>query len=220
MSVVEFMQTNIFGDASAVLTRKLSRIEDEVIKRVVGYHDWICLRKSDSFILTTADEYEISGDESDLEKVVGMWYGDDKIPLVLLYDKNAFYEHFYNRYSGDPKCCLFLNKTAGYTWKVRVYPAQEGTVIYYDYQRKVTPNDTELFSSRLVFVDGILARYYAGKNESEGLSKDAFISHMAQLEEMRLGEMPVAFPEQKVTINEDYEDFLNQAESYRNLRKR
>jgi len=220
MSVVSFMQTNIFGDASAVLTRKLSEIERRVVDRVASYHDWLCLRKSYTLTLTTEDEYEISGEDMDLAKVTSMWYGDDKRPLSLLYDERAFFDQFYGRYSGSPACCLFLEKTGGRIWKVRIYPVEEGAEITYYYQRKITTDDTSLFSNDMVFVDEILGRYLAGNKETQKFSPQFLISAEAQREEMRKGEFPVVFPERKIVISEDHENFLDGIETFRSLRKR
>jgi hypothetical protein len=174
--------------------------------------------------LTTDDEYEISGadDYSQLAKVTSMWYhnGDEREPLSLLYDERAFFDHFHGRYTDIPACCLFLEKTADYTWKVRIYPIEEGATITYYYQRKITVNDTGRFSNEMVFVDEILARYYAGKEETLPLARNYLLSASAQLEEMRKGELPVVFPERKIVIPEDQEAFLDELENFRNLRKR
>jgi len=220
MSVVPFMQKNIFGDASAVLTRKLSEIETRGVNRIASYHDWLCLRKSDTFTLTTENQYEISGEGQDLAKVTSMWYGDNKQPLSLLYDEKAFFDQFYGRHYGSPVCCLFLEKTGQYTWKVRIYPVEEGAEITYYYQRKITTDDTSLFSNEMVFVDEILGRYLAGNKETQKFSGQFLISAEAQREEMRKGEFPVVFPERKMVISEDHENFLNNIETFRSLRKR
>lgn len=220
MSVVPFMQKNIFGDSSAVLARKLSEIEAKAVSRIASYHDWLCLRKSSTLTLTTEDEYEISGEDNDLMKVTSMWYGDEKAPLSLLYDETAFFNHFYGRYYGSPACCLFLKKTAEYTWKVRIYPVEEGAEITYYYQRKISTDDTSLFSNDFIFVDEILGRFLAGNKETQKLAPEFLLSAQAQREEMRKGEFPVVFPERKIVISEEHENFLDKIEAFRNLRKR
>jgi hypothetical protein len=220
MSVVPFIQNNIFGDMSAVLSRKLAELETKAIDRVASYHDWLCLRKSDSFVLTAADEYKISGSDNDLAKVSSMWYGDGEKRLSLLYDEQTFFDQFYGRYSGCPVCCLFLGKTEGYKWKIRIYPIEEGATISYYYQRKITRDDTRLFSHDLVFVNEILGQYWAGDKDTLVLAQRRLDLATLQLEELRKGEYPMIVTERKVVISEDQENFLQDIKTFRSLRQR
>lgn len=213
LNPVKFIQDNILRVASAVVTGKLTQLLYGVLEEVYNYHDWKCLRREDSLsLLVGITEYELSGADQDLQKIMGIFYGDYLSPLPD-YSEAEFRRSIYGQIiNTGPACYVPLEKTAEYTWKVWIYPTEElisDPAPYYTYKKKSDPSDVGLYSNGMVFVNGILSLYYLGQvamhpdnHTLSILAREYLLKYRDGLEKMKQEDEAVVHPRQKMVISD------------------
>lgn len=210
---VKFIRNNVLRNASAVVTAKLTQLLYGVLEEVYNYYDWKCLRREDSLDLEVdTTEYELSGADQDLQKIMGIFYGDNLLPLPD-YSEEEFRRSIYGRIvNTGPVCYVPLEKTNEYTWKVWIYPTDElvsDPAPYYTYKKKSHPSDVGLYPNGMVFVNGILSLYYLGQvamhpdnHTLSTLAREYLLKYRDGLEKMKQEDEAVVHPRRKIVISD------------------
>lgn len=214
---VKFIQDNILRDASAVVTAKLTQLFYGVLEEIYNYHDWKCLRREDSLDLVVGTmEYELSGADQDLQKIMGIFYGEYLFPLPD-YSETEFRRSVYGQITNTgPACYVPLEKTDEYTWKVWIYPTDElisDPAPYYTYKKKSHPSDVALYPNGMVFVNGVLSLYLTGvattiKDSRQAikmaqLARDYLKEYKEGREKMKQEDEAVVHPRRKMVISDE-----------------
>jgi len=122
-NVVDYIQKNVLRDRSKALTPILTNLFNEIIKEVYDFHDWRFLQEQATKVLEKdKTEYDLSGNNQDLGRIVKVYYSDKMTPLED-YDDTEFHRTVFNQISGStPYCYVPLKRPNPFTWKVRIYP--------------------------------------------------------------------------------------------------
>jgi len=220
---VEFIQKNVLGDASAVITRKLTENLEAILKEVYDYHDWKCLlRQSTLGLENNVPEYNLSGANQDLGKIVAIYYGDDLHPLDCYEEEKEFNRSVYGRISGDdPVAFLTLSRLNEFTWRIKIHPCgMDSVTVPYSYKKLSSSPDINLYSNPMVFVHGILANFYGGNKKTAGLSKSRLARYFGSLEKMKEQDEATIHPEGKIVISDARRRTLRTMRTMREKRRR
>jgi len=222
---VKFIQKNVLGDASAVITRKLTEIQTAVLKEVYDYHDWKCLlRQSTLGLEKDVPEYNLSGANQDLGKIVAIYYGDDLDPLDSYEEEKEFNRSVYGRISGDdPVAFLTLRRPNEHTWRIKIHPCgMDSVTVPYSYKKLSDPSDINLYSNPMVFVHGILTNFYGGSKKAANirLSERRLAQYFATLEKMKEQDEATIHPKGKIVISDQRRRDLRMMRTMDNRRSR
>jgi len=222
MNITKYIQENILGDSSAVVTRKLDEHLEVVSRDVYDYHNWRWLKRSEELTLTTnIIEYELSGNGNDLSKMISMFYGDDMRRLNDdCQDEEAFYKLKYGQMEGEtPNLWVAKEKINEYTWKFIIYPCSAitlETVTYY-YKKTFNIADIPLYPNPMVFIDGIMEKFLTGvavntkdpvqASKMIQLARDYKASYLAGRELMKQNDSAVTKPKTKIDVSDEQKAF-------------
>lgn len=235
MNIVEYIQKSILGDPSGVVERKLNEHLEIISIDVYGFHTWSWLERSDELTLeTNTIEYNLSGKDNDLSKIVSMYYGED---MTLLSDEHpdmkAFYSLAYNQIvSAEPVCFVPKERINDHTWSAIIYPCTGTTLesITYFYKKTFSAGDVFLYPNPMVFINGIMARHLTGqaitiKDSAERMSiaqlaRGYLGEYLSGRELMRENDSPVTYPKIKIDIPAAEKRLLRTMKRFQRLRKR
>lgn len=223
LNPVGFIQKNILGDASAVITRKLTENLEAILREVYDYHDWKCLlRQSTLDLVKNEPEYNLSGENQDLGKIVAIYYGDDLDPLDSYEDEKEFNRSVYGRIGGDdPVAFLALSRLNKFTWRIKIHPCgMDSVTVPYSYKKLSSASDIDLYSNPMVFVHGILANFYGGNKKTVGLSERRLAQYFAGLEKMKEQDEATIHPQGKIVISDARRRILRTMRETRERRRR
>jgi len=233
MNIVKYIQENILGNASAVVTRKLNEHLQVVAKDVYDFHDWSWLKRSHTQVLTTDTiEYNLSGANDDLAKIVSMFYGEEMTPLSKdCPNEEAFYKLIYNKTEDTtPTHFVPKEKINDYTWRFVIYPCGNLTLepVTYFYKKTFNVADVLLYPNPMVFVFGILSLLFAGvaleKKDSSEISKFLTLAERYQrdynlrLISTREEDSALTHPMARVDISDERKRQLVTAKRFQTLR--
>jgi hypothetical protein len=212
---IQYIQRDILGDVSSVITRKLTEILAGIVREVYNYHDWRCLLRSSTLDLVPGllHEYTLSGESQDLGKIHAIYYGDDHRPLDEYSDEKEFYRSVYNNVSGDdPVCFVIKGRPNEYSWTILIYPCNVTKNIPYSYKKIMNVNDLNLYPNPMVFVNGVLSKYYLGvagtvadsglKMSLIGLARDYLSEYRDGRERMKQYDEAIVHSRQKFVISD------------------
>lgn len=235
MNITKYIQENILGDLSAILTRKLDEHLGVVSRDVYDFHNWSWLKKSDTLTLTPGTiEYDLEGNDHDLSKVLAVLYGDDLKPLNDKYDEIGFYKEIYDKVdTSEPGYVVPIQRTNEYTWKVIIYPCDVSAALgiaKYFYKKIFNISDIELFPNPLVFVFGVLGLYFSGKageigdrvesNKVYGLSNKYEALYEARLITMRQNDSALIYPKANIAPSDTRVRVVQSLRTLRDMRNR
>lgn len=234
MDIIRFIQQNIIGDDSAAVGRRLSEFLQVIATDVYEYHHWRWLRKSKELTLETDTiEYNLSGSNNDLSKVISMRYGTDEFMLSDdIQDEDTFYKTIYGQVqSSTPLYFVPKEQVNAYTWTYIIYPCSESSLgtITYAYKKTFALGDVPLYPNPLVFVYGILNLWFAAQaNKLKGedylramkLAEDYLNQYVVGKEEMRTKDSPVTHPKTKLDLSEERKRFNSRMRRLRTLARR
>ena len=233
MDVIKYIQTNILGDASAVVTRKLSEHFQAIARDVYDFHAWSWLKRSYPLTLeTNTIEYDLSGEDNNLDRITSMFYGEAMIPLSKdCPNEEAFYKTVFGRTEDTtPTHFVPKEKINDYTWRFIIYPCSNTILesVTYFYKKRFSTDDILLYPNPLVFVFGILSLLFAGiayeKRDSSEISKFLALAeryhrdYYARLESMREKDSALTHPLARVDISDERKRQLVTAKRLQTLR--
>lgn len=233
MNIIKYIQENILGNASAVVTRKLNEHLQVVAKDAYDFHDWSWLKRSHTQALTTDTiEYNLSGADDNFAKAISMFYGEEMTPLSKSCpNEEAFYKLIYNKVEDTiPTHFVPKEKINDYTWRFIIYPCSDPTLesVTYFYKKTFNISDVPLYPNPLVFVFGILSLLFAGKAlEKKGSSEISKFLTLAEryqrdynfrLISMRKEDSALTHPVARVDISDERKRQLVTARRFQNLR--
>lgn len=234
-SPVTYIKDTILGTASANVAKKLDEHLDNVAKSVYTFHNWTWLVKSKELTLETdIKEYDLSGADNDLSKVVDVYYGEDMTPLSDEYpNRKAFYKRKYGETGGSttPTHWVPDKRINEYTQRITIYPCSDSSLetAIYDYKKLFNIADVPLYPDPMVFVDGIMVRYLTGVAVNTGnaelaqrlalLARDYLKAYLAGREVMRENDSPVTEPKIRIDVSEASRRQLRAIKTLRDLRK-
>lgn len=202
---VEFIQENVLRDKSKILTPILTGLFEETLREVYNYHNWRFLQQDATKALETDEtEYDLSGDNQDLERFVGIYYGDEMDELDE-YDNKRFYARVFNKIANTtPVAFVPLKRPNPFTWTVRIYPCSNTSLesITYWYMKKLKFPDFNLFPNFMVLADGTLWRFFT--NEKKFKRAAAFKkSYEDHLEIMKQNDTPTVYHRSKIVPSDE-----------------
>jgi hypothetical protein len=204
LNPIEFIQKNILRDPSPILTPILTGLFNEILKEVYDYHDWRFLQEDATKTLETdKTEYDLSGNNQDLERIVGIYYGEEMDELEE-YSNKEFYRRIFNKIpNSTPIIFIPLKRPNPFTWTVRIYPCSEDSLetLTYWYMKKIKPSDFNLFPNPMVLVDGVLWRFFT-KEEKHQQAHDFKESYFLGRELMKQNDTPTVYPRSKIVSSD------------------
>jgi hypothetical protein len=229
LDIATYIQENILRDRDPSLRPILLNLANEIILEVADFHKWRCLRKTDTLTLeTNKEEYDLSGADQDLAQILRLRYGAQKTK-VEEYDEDEFDRVIFNQITGDtPVSFVPLSRPNEYTWTVRIYPCSSTSLetIEYRYKKIIKLTDINLFSNRMVFVNGVLWRFFS--NEQKALKYEDYWrmaetyaqAYFGGRELMKQHDSPTVYPQSKIVVSTDTLNFRSGVESLRGRRSR
>jgi len=221
-NIVTFIQNNVLRDRSKILTPILTNLFNGILLEVYDFHNWRFLQKNDTKTLATdTTDYNFSGENQDLGKIVEMLYGDDYLPLDE-YDVKEFYRRVHNNVDGTtPFCFVPLNRPNQFTWNVKIYPCAATSLdsISYWYMKTLKPSDFNLFPNPMVFVDGTLWRYFTNEKKYKK-ARDFRDSYFLGRELMKQGDSPTVHRRSKIVSSDERLRVVAERSRLRTLRRR
>lgn len=204
LNPVKFIQDNVLRDSSPILTPILTGLFNEVLKEIYDYHNWRFLQKRATKTLETDEtEYDLSGDNQDLGKILDVLYGDD-MDQLFEFDEKEFYRTVFDKVGGsEPYCFVPLNRPNPFTWKVKIYPCSETSLetLTYWYKRILNPADFNLFPNPMISVDGTLWRFFTSEKEY-AKAHDFKESYFLGREVMKQNDTPTVYPRSKIVSSD------------------
>jgi len=222
------------GDPSEVVARKLNEHLEIVSRDVYDFHNWSWLIRSDELTLeTNTIEYNLSGKDKDLSKVVEIYYGENMVKLKRYPNMDAFYSLAFGQIvSESPVCFVPKERINDHTWSAIIYPCTGTNLesITYFYKKTFSAGDVFLYPNPMVFVNGIMARHLTGqaitiKDSAERMSiaqlaRDYLREYLSGRELMRENDSPVTHPKIKIDISTEQKRQLRTMRTFQGLRRR
>lgn len=204
LNPVKFIQENVLRDPSPILTPILTGLFNEVLKEVYDYHNWRFLQEDTTKALETDEtEYDLSGNNQDLERIVGIYYGEEMDELEG-YNNSEFYRRIFNKITNTtPVAFVPLKRPNPFTWTVRIYPCSESSLetLTYWYMKVLKSSDFNLFPNLMVLVDGTLWRFFTSEKEYSK-AHDFRKAYFLGRELMKQNDTPTVYPRSKIVSSD------------------
>ena len=222
LNPVQFIQKNILRDSSKTLTPILTSLLSKVLKEVYDYHNWRFLQEDATKALETDEtEYDLSGDNQDLERIVGIYYGEQMLKLKS-YDNDRFYARIFNKVANTtPVAFVPLKRPNPFTWTVRIYPCEDSSLdpLTYWYMKSLKLSDFNLFPNSMVILDGVLWRFFTNEKKYQP-AHDYKKSYREGREVMKQNDTPMVYPRRKIVSSDKTLRRVARQRSLQNQRRR
>lgn len=220
--LVEHIQKVFVRDVSPALTPLITALLQRVIQDVWYYHHWsFLLDDVTDQSLTTLEEYNLSGNNNDLGRILNIWYSDKTEPLEKV-DRTQFRKEWLNQVQGGTPACWYpVKKLTEYTWRVRIYPTSGTSLenVTYAYQMKIDYSKIRLFDNPMVFILGTLRHFFANEKQPQK-ARDYKQEYEQRRDEMMRRDSAVIYPVKRIVHPPDTKNIRTARRDYRTLRRR